>query len=138
MRMSTSVDWHLLCLLVQDNPSTCIFVIGDMNADVTDANSSFGKHLAQFCTDSGLILSSKVLLPNDSYTYISEAWHSTSWLDHCLCTVDAHDSIDSMDIDYDLATTDHIPFHMVLNTGNLPVLLLVGNGIENRVVKIVK
>ena len=51
---------------IQDNPSTCIFVIGDMNADVTDANSSFGKH--QFCTDSGLILSSKVLLPNDSYS----------------------------------------------------------------------
>ena len=24
---------------IQDNPSTCIFVIGDMNADVTDANS---------------------------------------------------------------------------------------------------
>ena len=46
--------------------------------------------------------------------------------------MDAHDSIDSMDIDYDLATTDHIPFHMVLNTGNLPVLLPVGNGIDVR------
>ena len=46
--------------------------------------------------------------------------------------MDAYDSIDSMDIDYDLATTDHIPFHMVLNTGNLPVLLQVGNGIDVR------
>ena len=93
--------------LIQDNPSTCIYVIGDMNADVTDANSLFGKHLAQFCSDSGLILSSKLRLPNDSYTYISEACHSTSWLDHCLCTVDAHDSIVIMKIEYDLATTDH-------------------------------
>ena len=89
-----------------------------------------GKHLAQFCSDSGLILSSKLLLPNDSYTYISEAWHSTSWLDHCLCTVDAHDSIAIMKIEYDLATTDHIPFHMVLNTGNLPVLLPLDKGID--------
>lgn len=115
---------------IQDNSSTCIYVLGDMNADITDANSSFGNHLLQFCTDSGLILSSKVLLPNDSYTYISEAWHSTSWLDHCLCTVDAHDSIEIMKIEYDLATTDHIPFFVVLNTGTIPVLLPVDNGID--------
>lgn len=88
--------------------------------------------LTQFCSDSGLILSSKVLLPNDTYTYISEAWHSTSWLDHCLCTVDAHESIDMIKIDYDLATTDHIPFVMVLYAGNLPVLLPVDNGIDIR------
>ena len=35
-----------------------------------------------------------------------------------------------MKIYYDLATTDHIPFLMVLNTGNLPVLLPVDNGID--------
>lgn len=34
-----------------------------------------------------------------------------------------------MKIDYDLDTTDHIPFLMVLNTGNLPVLLPVDKGI---------
>ena len=31
-----------------------------------------------------------------------------------------------------MATTDHIPFHMVLNISNLPVLLPVDNGIDVR------
>lgn len=44
--------------------------------------------------------------------------------------MDAHDSIEIMKIDYDLATTDHIPFLMVLNMGNIPVLLPVDNGID--------
>ena len=115
---------------IQDNPSICIYVVGDLNADISDANSLFGNHLIQFCSDSGLILSSKVLLPNNSYTYISEAWHTTSWLDHCLCTMDAHDSIDTIKIHYDLATTDHIPILITLNTGNLPVLLPVDNSMS--------
>lgn len=101
-----------------------------MNAGVTYGNSLFGSHLNQICSDSGLIISSKVLLPSDSYKYISEAWHSTSWLDHCLCTVDAHDSITEIRIDYDKATADHIPFCMVLNTDSLPVLLPVDNGVD--------
>ena len=77
---------RLACVLsfIEDNASTCIYVVGDMNSDISDVNSSFAKHLKQFCTDSGLILSSKLLLPNESYTYISEAWHTTSWLDHCI------------------------------------------------------
>lgn len=61
---------------IQDNASTCIFVVGDMNADISDAISLFANHLTDFCTDIGLILSSKVLLPKNSYTYISEAWHT--------------------------------------------------------------
>ena len=52
--------------VAQDNASTCILVVGDMNADISD-------HLMHFCTNTGLILSSKVLLLNNSYTYISEA-----------------------------------------------------------------
>lgn len=92
-----------------------------MNADVSDASSLFGKHLMHFCIDSGLILPSKVLLPENSYTYSSKAWHTTFWLDHYLCTHDAHDSIEKMEIVYDLATTDHITRRIVLNTGNLPV-----------------
>ena len=113
---------------IQDNSSSCIYVVGDMNADVTGDNSLFGKHLIQSCSDSGLTLSSKILLPEDSFTYVSEAWHTTSWLDHCLCTVDAHDSIKSINIHYDLATSDHMPFSLVVNTGNITVLLPVKNG----------
>ena len=75
----------------------------------------------QFCSDGGLILSSKVLMPDNSYIYISEAWHTTSWLDHCVCTADAHDSLNKKKIIYELATIDHIPFSILLNLCNVPM-----------------
>ena len=61
-----------------------------------------------------MILSGKVLMPDNSYTYISKAWHTTSWLEHCICTADAHDTQDAMEINYDLATTDHITLFYVV------------------------
>ena len=116
---------RLGCIMsfIQDNPSTCIYILGDMNADVSDDKSLFGNHLLQFCADNGLILSSKALMPVNSFTYISEAWHSTSWLDHCLCTADAHEAIESMIIHYEMATSDHIPLSIMVNVGSLPLLL---------------
>lgn len=113
---------------------TCFFIVGDMNADISDSSSLFGNHLLQFCSDNGLILSSKVHLPANSYTYISEAWHTTSWLDHCICTADAHDSLEAMRINYEFATTDHVPFSLSINVGNLPTLLSVNK--DTRVRKI--
>ena len=63
-----------------------------------------------------------MLLPDTSFTYVSDAWNTTSWLDHVVSTVDAHESIDSMMICYGLATSDHIPIAMVLNVDNVPTL----------------
>ena len=73
---------------IKESTYTSIYVLGDWNADISDSNSIFGQHLIQFCKDNKVILSSKVLLPVDSYTYTSEAWHTTSWLDHCVSTAD--------------------------------------------------
>ena len=52
-------------------------------------------------------------------SYISEAWHTTSWLGHCICTADAHDCIMETEILYSLATTNHIP-SMILDLDGLP------------------
>lgn len=45
---------------IQATASTCVFTVGDMNVDVSNSSSS------------------KVLLPDNSYTHSSEAWHTTS------------------------------------------------------------
>ena len=29
----------------------------------------------------------KTILPADTYTYVSSAWGTTSWLDHVVCSV---------------------------------------------------
>lgn len=106
---------------ISASSSTSVFIVADMNADLSDQGSLFAKHMLQFCDDNNLVISSHKLLPAGSYSYISEAWHSTSWLDHCSSTADAHTGITSMEIVYE-TLTDHIPFVMVLDCDNLPEL----------------
>lgn len=91
-----------------------------MNADISDNRSVFAKHLNNLCTDNNLILFSRKLLPLDSYKHISEAWHTTSWLDHCLTTADAHASLAHMEILYDVSISDHIPVKMVIRSEYIP------------------
>ena len=45
-----------------------IFVLGDLNDDISDDGSLFGRHLNQFCVNNKLALISKVMLPANSYT----------------------------------------------------------------------
>jgi len=56
---------RLACIsyFVKESAHTNIFILGDMNADISDNNYLFGQHLMQFCQDNKLVLSSKVLLP---------------------------------------------------------------------------
>ncbi len=102
--------------------TTCAFIVGDLNADVSDDNSLFAGHLHNFCDDNDLILSSKDILPRDSFTYVSEAHHTVSWLDHCLSTADAHESIHNIEVCYNLATSDHIPICITLDVNSMPIL----------------
>lgn len=99
--------------------------MGDFNADISDEKSMFGQHLTQFCQDKKLQLSSKAFLSSDTYTYVSEAWGTTSWLDHCVCTTDAHEGINNIEILYGMATADHIPFSVTLNVHSLPELTVI-------------
>nr|XP_055036878.1 uncharacterized protein LOC129424288 [Misgurnus anguillicaudatus] len=100
---------------IESSTVSSVYVIGDMNADISDKKSIFSSHIAQFCHDNNLILSTEVCLPVDSYTYVSEAWNTTSWLDHCISTADAHASLSGMSILYGIVTTDHIPVSIVIN-----------------------
>ena len=93
-----------------------------MNVYISDNNSLFSNNLKTFCSDNNLILSSELLLPPGRYTYISEAWYTISWLDHCISTEDAHSCITSMEVHYDLSMSDHIPVSMTLGVDMLPAL----------------
>lgn len=107
---------------IDEYKSTSIFVVGDMNADVSDNQFLFAKHMQQFCEDNNLVVSSQLLLPSDSFTYISEAWHSTSWLDHCISTADAQAMMKSIQILHEHLVSDHVPFVMVMYVKSLPEL----------------
>lgn len=57
-----------LSCFIKASVHTCIFIVGDMNADISDKKSLFGQHLIRFCKDNKLKLSSQILMPEDSYT----------------------------------------------------------------------
>lgn len=120
---------------IKETAYICILIVGDMNADISDEKSLFGQHLEQFCQDSKMIFSSKVLLPADSYTHISEEWHTKSWLDHCVCTADAHDCLEKIEIMYEMATADHIPVSLILNIESLPEMTSCDNQAMSRKIR---
>ena len=111
-----------LSAVIDDIDTTCITVVGDFSANAAGADSCFWNHLRQFCLDNNLTISTVSMLPGDSFTYVSDSWYTVSWLDHCICTADADKIIANVDIWYDYAITDHIPFHVACDIDCLPVL----------------
>ena len=70
--------------------------------------------------DNSYILSSQALLPTDSYTHVSEAWGSVSWLDHIVSSADFHHCIQTVSVDYDISDVDHFPVLMDLSLDDIP------------------
>ena len=94
--------------VIDDHPSPVSFLLGDFNAAI-NRPSIFGHELKQVCNDNQLMLSDEIFLSPDSFTFFSEAHHTTSWLDHCVSTPLAHQRIADMSIDYNFQSSDHFP-----------------------------
>ena len=61
-------------------------------------------------------------IDSGSFTYISEAHGSTSWIDHCVCTSQAHASISVINVIYDTQSSDHFPLSICIDISIVPVL----------------
>ena len=107
-----------------DNISIASYaLVGDFNANFSSANSKFAEHIVNFCNRNNLTLSSKTLLPEDTFTYISERWGSTSWLDHVIASADFHDCLNNINVEYEVTLCDHIPFSFGINFSMLPAIV---------------
>ena len=121
-------ELYIQCLgalksLIDDLPSTSFIIVGDGNANLkTGGNSLFGRLMVEFCNDNNLIISDTMLLPESSYTYISESSESTTWLDHIVSSIDIQNPISNISIAYDATDTDHIPMSMKIKLELTPVL----------------
>ena len=71
--------------------------------------STFGDMLLNFCSDNNYDIVDKTILRADTYTYVSLAWGTTSWLDHVVCTSDAKDCTTHVEVMYDCIFSDHHP-----------------------------
>ncbi len=95
--------------------------MGDFNADIEKTQNGrlshlFGKELSRFCVDEDYILADHIHLSGcNTFTYKGTCLHDTSWLDHLLCTRSAYSLIHSINIDYNMITSDHLPICTVVN-----------------------
>ena len=96
-------------------------IIGDINADVTrDQNGYiahlFGRELAQFCSNNNLTLADVEHLGNgsDNFSFFSNSFNSSSWIDHVICTTSMANCISDVHIQYEYITSDHKPVGVAL------------------------
>ena len=84
------------------------------------------KELTKLCNDNSLSISDELLLPSDTFTFVSSSHASTSWLDHVLSTSTGHALVQSIHVKSDYVTSDHLPlFSLYVLVKQLYVLLLL-------------
>ena len=69
----------------------------------------FGKELLKLSNENNLIISDELLLPADTFTFVSSSHASTSRLDHVLTTTSSHALIDSKHVKSNLISSGHLP-----------------------------
>ena len=107
--------------ILSELDTSCVSILGDWNADISDVNSMFATHMKDFCSDTGMVISDEAMLAGDTFTQLSERWHSTSWLDHCLSTSDGHNLIKAMHVQYGTSCRDQIPLIVDISIESVPV-----------------
>ena len=112
----------ILCAFIDDLNCTSVQIIGDWNADSTNDKSLFGALVKDFCNENDFIISDSVILPPRSFSFVSDVWSTTSMLDHCVSSHDAHAAIECIQLGYNLSHGDHIPLFMNIKFDKLPMI----------------
>ena len=87
-----------------------ILLIGDFNADPSKGN--FWPRLNDFILYNNLVVND-LMLPIDTFTYLSPAHNSTSWLDHIISSDNCQ--LSNISIIYDKAILDYFPIAATLS-----------------------
>ena len=78
-----------LQILCEAQQSSNLCIVGDFNAN---KESTCGQFFNNFCKEQGYIISDRSILPSNTFTYLSDSHHTTSWLDHCISSSSVHKS----------------------------------------------
>lgn len=93
--------------LVEVSNSESVYVLGDFNAH---PGEQFSHELINFCNEQLWSCVDLDLLPSDTYTYVSEAHGCRRWLDHCIVTKAARQSVvDVSVLNQNVYWSDHYP-----------------------------
>ena len=134
-------DEYVSCLssiktFMDDIDNTNILIIGDWNANLGNSGTTiFQPLMLDFCSENQLIISSQHVLPESTYTHIHtrEGNFHYSWLDHIVCSLDCHNSVENISVHYDITDEDHIPVSLSIQVDRLPKLSKVDNDFSGKV-----
>jgi len=76
----------------------------NFNAGTTN---TFGGLLEDFCMENDSIISDYALVPQDTFTYISDAHNTTSWIDHFVSSFTVHQAMLNMEVLTECIISDH-------------------------------
>ena len=116
-----NVDEYINCLAaletcIQELNTATVYIVGDFNVDF-QPNAHCTTLLRDFVGTNDLIISDCVFNKN-VFSYISDAWSTTSWLD--ISSSDAHSAIKSARFLDDFISSDHIPLCLSIEFNIIP------------------
>ena len=106
--------------LMDSHPNNNVLAVGDFNAH---PQSRFGNELHGFCRDYGYVISDLHKLPEDTYTWVSDATGHTRWLDHLLCPASLLPNLRNMFINHNIIGSDHLPISVCTTYTQIPSLV---------------
>ena len=121
---------------IEDLDNTNFLIIGDWNANLGNSGTTLFKPLMlDFCNDNQLVVSSKHFLPDSTYTHVHmrEGNYYYSWLDHIVSSSDFHNSIQNINVYYDMTDNDHIPVRLVMQVDRLQKLSITENNVSSNI-----
>lgn len=94
--------------IIENCATEFVYVLGDFNAH---PSGRFGKEMVSYCAEQDWMCADLQYLGMDSntYTFLSDVYGSTSWLDHCLVTKAAWPSVVKVYVLSNVYWSDHYP-----------------------------
>ena len=95
------------------NITHMVGIMGDFNANSLKGGSRCFQEVQEFCSEYNFVMSDidRLRDKENTYTYLSEAHNSVSWLDHIAASQSLHHLIKEINIGYDVMTSDHFPLN---------------------------
>ncbi|XP_022823639.1 uncharacterized protein LOC111354417 [Spodoptera litura] len=108
-----------------------VFMLGDFNAH---PGESFAIELLTFCEEQSWSCVDLELMPSDSHTFVSDSHGCRRWLDHCLVTNAARQSVSAASVLYNTYWSDHYPVSILCNLNLVEPKISIPTGCINRIV----
>ncbi len=114
-RDATRTQCIIIASIIEEKDTSNVVITGDFKAAVI---TPFESELIAICENTGLVISNYEMFDraSNTYTYVSDAHNSTSWLDHFICSHSVNSMITDLYILDKCPSSDHLPVGLVIST----------------------